>query len=195
MWVLQIHSRLSLYWYWDVLIVVLLSSASLSIVTLIFWHFYRTLFSFTSAYSSKKNQQFCILVSFNDSNLVYCSLKYVPSLLFFQKLLETPNIFINFHQLRSYSWLYWFILLQLVSSKISKRSHWLLPSTSCYSCFIFATNTSPKLYIHVLWIHHINLQFYSNNVFYFHLLITLLILKSGNWHDFVRTNLAKIRLC
>ena len=59
-----------------------------------------------------------------------------------------------------------------ISSKISEWSNWLLPQL-----FLYYPKTAPKLYIHEPLIHHINLQFFYNYIFYIHSLVKTVILK------------------
>ena len=95
------------------------------------------IFSFTCVCSSESTVLFLFaaFLFLNDSNLVYCCFKDL-FFLFFQEFFKIPSLLINFHKLNSSYWL----ILQLISSKISKWSDWFLPQLFFSSPLILLQN-------------------------------------------------------
>ena len=85
--ILHVYPSLSLYLYWDVLLSVLnytffwiLSSPSLPGLSLLFWHFYRAIFSLTSVYSSKDIEISSFLLIFQEflASWIFCFSFNIP---------------------------------------------------------------------------------------------------------------------
>ena len=129
---------------------------------------------------------FATLVFFNDLIYFTVASKTSSFLLIFQEFIALPNILINFHQSNSSLVLQYSKMITLTDSFSTYflQNFQMIQLIASLIVFFFAPNTSLKLYIHVLLIYHINLHFCFNYVFYFHTLVTILILKRYNWYDF-----------
>ena len=106
----------------------------------------------------------------------------MPSLLLFlQDFLEISNLLIKFHQLSSSFSLQYSKMITLIDSSSAYffEKFQMIQLIATLIVLSFACNTSPKLYIPVLLIHYINLQFCLNDMFYFHSLVTILMLQGG----------------
>ena len=140
----------------------------------------RAIFSFTCVCSSE-NTVLCLFAAFlflNDSDLVHCCFK---DIFFFYSSKNSLKFQVCWST--SINWVFhidWYFF-SLFPLKFPSN-----PIDSFHNCFflrlwyffkIIYPCTFDSSYI-------INPQFCSNYTFYFHSLITILILKRGNWHDF-----------